>query len=102
MVHQALGRSVTVWKRIESEESDDSGHVVDLRRCGVALLPVNDRHRVAADNFRDILLPPPEVESTLADHLADRLWIGRVAGLFYKIVSMGATNPVSCYPAKRQ
>jgi len=57
MVHQALCHSVTIRERIEAKEPDHTRHVVDTRKCSVVLLPVDDRHRVAADDFRHIPLP---------------------------------------------
>jgi len=101
-VDQPLGQSRTDFKRIEAKELDHSRHVVHLREGGVALLPVDHRHLVASDDFRGIGLPQPEVEPTFADHLADGLWVCRVAVLLCKVGAYGGTNPMICDPAKRQ
>lgn len=65
--------------------------MVDAGR-GVVLLPIHHRHLVATDDVGDIKLAESEVEPTLADHLADGLWAGRVALLLCKVGAYGATN----------
>ncbi len=49
-------------------------------RLGVILLPVGDRHVVAADLHRHADLTDAKIEPALSDYLADRLWARRIAG----------------------
>lgn len=50
MVDQLLGQSVSIWERIEPQESHQSGHVID-RRLSIAFLPTDQRHLGTADQF---------------------------------------------------
>ncbi len=87
VVHQSLRHSVTIRKGVKAEEPDHSCHVVYLRKTGVALLPIDDCHGVASDHFRNIPLADSKIKPALADHLSNRLWAGRVAGLLCKVWS---------------
>ena len=101
VVHQSLCHAVTIRERVKAEESDHSSHVVDAGKCGVALLPVDDRHRVAPNDFCDIPLAESKIKPALADHLSNRLWTGRVAGLLCKVWAYEAPNPPKRHIAKR-
>ena len=55
---------------------------------------IDDRHFVAADDFRHINLQEVEIEPSLANCLTERLRIGRVTLHLGEIGAMWATNPM--------
>jgi hypothetical protein len=82
MIDQPMRQSVSILKRIEAEKCDHSGEVIDARGA-VSLLPIDDRHLVAADHFGCVDLAKFKVKPALSDHLADKSsdWSGSPSSL---------------------
>ncbi len=92
MADDLMRQIVTLLKRVETQEFDHLAHVIDPGG-GVPLLPINDRHLVAADDFSHVNLPEVEVEAAFADFLTQGSWGGWVAFLLCSVGSPRATNP---------
>jgi hypothetical protein len=65
MIDQSMRHCVFFLERIEAEEIDHSGQVIDARRA-VSFLPIHDAHLVATDHFGEIDLPNSKIEPALS------------------------------------
>lgn len=84
VIDQSLRHSGTLFKWIVAQEFYHCAHVFDARLC-VVLLPIDDRHFIAADERRYVLLMHSQVETTCPQCIADRPNFFRVCpalGLF--------------------
>jgi hypothetical protein len=93
MHNNPLGYTGATGEGIVTQESDDPGHVFDVR-SSMSFFPIQDRRFVAADDFRHVDLPEVEVESSLANRLTDRPQIGRIAFYLGEVWAMEATHPM--------
>ena len=92
MADDLEGQSVPLGQRVESQEFDHFTHVIVSGR-GVSLLPIDDRHLVAADYFGHVDLAELEVKAALADFLAQGFWSGRVALFLDRVGPPWTTHP---------
>ncbi len=101
IVYQLLCQSVALGEGNESEEFYHLAHVIDPGSA-VPLLPGDQGHLIAADDFGNLDLAKPQVQPALAKIIAQGLWARRVALFLCSVRSPCATNPTKCCLTKRQ
>ena len=85
------------WDSIVRQKNYHLGHVVG-RRMGMAYFPIQDRVFIAADDFRHVLLQQSQIQSTLENCIADRVYCFRICLVLWLFPRLAAHDKRATQP----